>query len=1355
MQSGRWVRRWLSACAIIVMVVAGMAWGDGRGEMPIALAAQGAQLFRISGDLAPGEAVAPEYPVFGGGDQPANLVLDLASGSGSGTLSMDVEDGSGSVVFSDAALDGETLWAAVTLTPGANVFALENVGTEVVSYTLTVYAVGKAPITWSGSSRGAGTWRSTISLDFPTGGLYTFDLGVDAGRYQFVVDDDLIRKSVEADGEVAYYVPAGVHDLRIQPDGSEPETAWTVDISGPGAEHNTLPTTRSGRGLDGSAFVREWLPLYLAGPAEANFQLVAGGQAADTFDVALYQGSADTPFAILSDVQGGESVWWTADLDAGLSRIELVAQATQSLTYTLTVNARPTVGEGAPASWMGSSAGSGNQSQLRFAVDAAGLYAFDYGVDAGRYQFKIESAGWIQKTAMQDGAVTAFLEQGDHTLTVMQDPTESETDWSLQISQTGDAHDTLPYTKSGGELGGAGNPFDEAWMPLELADATSANVYLELDGDLTDGMRVVLHDATSATPVYTSPVVYGGERVWWTTDLASGLNGLHVKAEDGNAAPLSYALSVAPLPSPTAAWQGVAKGGAGRSVVRFDVPAAGLYRVDLDTPVGFAQVQVDENGAPARTMQASGHTGGFDIDLEAGTHDLTVVQADRFPMTTWVMSVTEVTADGTIARFTGALDAGEQVDPQLPVPATGARDVNFRLTLPEIAGTGSLTLTLTDDGGTTVFTGTALDGESVWGTAMLSAGANTFSLENGDQALTYDLEVYEVAETPYDWEGRSLPAGLWDSHIKLDMPEARLYDFASGLTAGRYQFMLGASYLQKTVETTGTVRTYAETGTHVVTVVPDRSVGAAWSLDVTSAAPAADSLPTTKAGGQLGTAGAFDEAWMPLHLDAAAAANVSLTVDAAESESLDVALYAGTSPTPTQVITGVYGGETLWWVSDLPAGTSRLQVTTSSGGPLAYELTVFPRAQLPGAWTGASDGTGNASQLAFVAPQDGLYDFTYDVDAGRYQLLVASDAGAEEIRKTAEVSGTARYYLAAGVHTLTVLQDPGVNRTRWALDIQAAGGAYDTLPHTRTGGQLGGTDNPFAYDRLPLNLDAEAAVNVALSLNGAEASTLVAYLYAGLSTRPVYTTPVVAGGETFWWTTDLPAGVSRLQLVAQDANADPLDYEVTIVPVAALAYGQSTAWQGVSRGAGADSRVRLTAPVSGTYRVTLDIAEGFANIRIEDADPTRAMDLGPRLQANGTHLEFPVPLAAGDHLFTIAPSAAYPWTTWAATVTLESAPDPILTSVAPDAVTNEVTRTVTLTGEHFQPGLTVTVGTTAMTARVLSPTTVEVTVPRGTADGTYDVTVTNPDGQSATLSDALEIRDPVYVVYLPMVVKAD
>lgn len=1353
MQRGGMLRRGLSAFAVIVIVLGGIVLADGRGGEPIARAAQGAQLFQISGDLGPGESIAPAYPVFGGLDQPANLVLEVASGGGSGTLAMDVEDGSGTPIFSGDALDGETLWTSVTLTSGSNVFTLENTGLEAVTFTLTVYEVGDVPYSWAGVSRGAGTWRSRIRLEFPTGGLYTFDVDATAGRYQFLVDEKLIQKSVEADDQVTYYVPAGVHDLEIQPDGNQAETAWTVDVSGPGAGNDTLPTSYVGGGLGGGVFEREWQPLYLAGATEANFKLTAGGQAADTFDVKLYQGSADTAFATLSDVKGGESVWWSADLDAGLTRIELVADATGMMTYTLAVNATPTVSDGAPTSWTGTSAGGGNQSQVRFAADAAGLYTFDYGVDAGRYQFKIESEGLIQKTAMQDGTVTYFLESGDHTISVSQDPTEAETAWSLQIAPTGDAHDTLPYTKSGGELGGTGNPFDAEWMPLELAAATSANIRFELGGALDDGMQVVLHDTTSTTPVYTTPVVYGGESVWWTSDLAAGLNGFHLKAQDGNTASLTYTLSVEALASPAVTWQGVAKGGAGRSVVRFDVPSDGLYRVDLDTPVGFAQVRVDEQGTTARTMQAAGHKGAFDIELGAGTHDLTVVQADRFPTTTWVMSVTEATSDGAIARFSGSLDAGEQVDPQLPVPTGKARDVNFRLALPEIAGTGSLTLTVTDGDGATVFTGTALDGESVWGTTRLAAGANTFSLKNGVEPLTYELEVYEVPETPYEWAGRSLPAGSWDSHMKLDMPEARLYDFAYGLTAGRYQFTLGDSYLQKTAETTGTVRAYAGMGTDVVTVVPDRSVGAIWSLDVSAAQPTADTLPTTKAGGNLGTAGAFDEAWLPLHLDAATTANVSLTVDAAASETLNVALYEGDTVTPSQVITEVYGGETLWWVSDLPAGTSRVQVTADSGGPLGYELTVYAQGQLPDAWAGTSDGAGNASQLTFVAPQSGLYKVAYDVNAGRYQLRVASSTGDEEIRKTAEVSGTARYYLAAGPHTLTVLQDPNSDRTGWAVDVQSVGEIYDTVPHTRTGGHLGGTDNPFVTDMLPLNLNEQKAVNVSLTLTGTEADTLIAYLYAGLSTQPVYTTPVVAGGETIWWTTDMPAGINRLQLVAQDANAAPLDYEVTITPVAKLNYGQPYTWQGVSRGTGADSQVKLTAPVSGTYRVILDIPEGFANIGIESAGAMHAMGTGPRLQANGTHLEFPVPLAAGDHLFTIMPADAYPWTTWAATVTLEVAPDPVLLTVNPSSVTNGVTQTVMLNGQHFQPDATVTFGSTVMDAEVLRSTCVAVTVPAEMADGTYDVTVTNPDGKSATLTDAFEIRDPVYLVYLPRVAK--
>jgi hypothetical protein len=63
------------------------------------------------------------------------------------------------------------------------------------------------------------------------------------------------------------------------------------------------------------------------------------------------------------------------------------------------------------------------------------------------------------------------------------------------------------------------------------------------------------------------------------------------------------------------------------------------------------------------------------------------------------------------------------------------------------------------------------------------------------------------------------------------------------------------------------------------------------------------------------------------------------------------------------------------------------------------------------------------------------------------------------------------------------------------------------------------------------------------------------------------------------------------------------------------------------------------------------------------------------------------------------------------------------------------------------------VGAAVMETEVLSATRLAVTIPLGMADGTYDVTVTNPDGKSAVLSDALVIRDPVYYVYMPMITK--
>ncbi|GFN32649.1 IPT/TIG domain-containing protein [Paenibacillus xylaniclasticus] len=77
-------------------------------------------------------------------------------------------------------------------------------------------------------------------------------------------------------------------------------------------------------------------------------------------------------------------------------------------------------------------------------------------------------------------------------------------------------------------------------------------------------------------------------------------------------------------------------------------------------------------------------------------------------------------------------------------------------------------------------------------------------------------------------------------------------------------------------------------------------------------------------------------------------------------------------------------------------------------------------------------------------------------------------------------------------------------------------------------------------------------------------------------------------------------------------------------------------------------------------------------------------------------------------------------------------PAPVVTSVTESSGSPAGGETVTITGQNFFPGLTVTFGSTAATdVVVVSDTEITATVPAG-AQGTVDVKVRNVDGQSAT-----------------------
>ena len=103
---------------------------------------------------------------------------------------------------------------------------------------------------------------------------------------------------------------------------------------------------------------------------------------------------------------------------------------------------------------------------------------------------------------------------------------------------------------------------------------------------------------------------------------------------------------------------------------------------------------------------------------------------------------------------------------------------------------------------------------------------------------------------------------------------------------------------------------------------------------------------------------------------------------------------------------------------------------------------------------------------------------------------------------------------------------------------------------------------------------------------------------------------------------------------------------------------------------------------------------------------------------------------------------------WLAVPTLQAAPsgaqsvEPTLTRVEPDNDMVSGGETVTIIGENFQDGATVTIGGSAASNVIfVSPTELSVEVPPGTA-GSADVVVTNPDGKSDTLTGGFTYSEP-------------
>ncbi len=92
--------------------------------------------------------------------------------------------------------------------------------------------------------------------------------------------------------------------------------------------------------------------------------------------------------------------------------------------------------------------------------------------------------------------------------------------------------------------------------------------------------------------------------------------------------------------------------------------------------------------------------------------------------------------------------------------------------------------------------------------------------------------------------------------------------------------------------------------------------------------------------------------------------------------------------------------------------------------------------------------------------------------------------------------------------------------------------------------------------------------------------------------------------------------------------------------------------------------------------------------------------------------------------------------------TYQAAPAPTVDSVSPSSGPAGATTQVTLSGQHFATGATVTAGTKPATGvEVTNATTITATLPAEPA-GKVDLVVTNPDGQAGTLANGFEYVTP-------------
>jgi hypothetical protein len=585
---------------------------------------------------------------------PANLRLEISGGAATDKLTLALLASGGAPVQSWDVQSGEVAWASAEL-PAGGAVSLHNAGSAPLTYKLTAYALGIVPnitsatTTWSGIARGNGE-HSTIRVNVPAAGRYRFTLSASGGSYQINVDNSYLLKTVDPSSvpnpdDSTYYLDAGVHTLTIVQATGAALTTWSAALESVGGL-DTLPSAESSAVLGGGSFSEEWIPLQIQAGAQVNLNIAVTGAATDSLVVALYNSTRATPVFTSTTIYGGETVWGSGALADGANALHIVAAGGGSLAYAITVNGVAP----APATLTGTSYGapahpSGGNSTALLTFPTAGLYSFTLGASAGRYQILLNSH-YLQKTITSAGATfTAYVPAGTYPIVVAQDPAAASTNWSIAVAPTDAVADSLPYSRSGGTLGGPNNAFTEEWLPIQAGADMPVNLKVSVAGAAADALQIELYKADSADPPYRIAKVYGGEIGWGSAALATGTNLLHIIAPATTSGRLDYQIDIKAIDAISGSWSGTSRSAGLNSTLRVSAPVAGTYNVTVTVTTGTGQVLIDATALVQRGFRVASSTTVLRVPLSAGLHTFTFQQDAGQPITSWEIAASLRSSD--------------------------------------------------------------------------------------------------------------------------------------------------------------------------------------------------------------------------------------------------------------------------------------------------------------------------------------------------------------------------------------------------------------------------------------------------------------------------------------------------------------------------------------------------------------------------------------------------------------------------------------------------------------------------------------------------------------------------------------